>query len=237
MADNVLAQLDEAEVEVLKEALRTPRGQYAAERAAQLAGVPLRTLYHWAREGLLVPDYTGRPIIWSYRDLVFVRLFTWLRSKHIAPRVASQYIDDVRQVVSAGDNDLRHVRSAQRLVVLGDETFDRLTGEGFLPLLIRYLDVFNLVEPLNVPELGKSRVWGPNLIRPSSHTSISPWVMSGDPCIHRSRLPTASVFALNQERGLAAAEIVSLYRGAISEAAAIDAIELEFRLRRMPLAA
>jgi uncharacterized protein (DUF433 family)/DNA-binding transcriptional MerR regulator len=237
VADNALAELDESEVEVLKEALRTPRGQYAAERGAQLAGVPVRTLYHWARESLLVPDYAGRPMLWSYRDLVFVRLFTWLRSQRVAPQAASQYIDEVRQAVSAGDNNLRHVHAARRLVLLGDETFDRLTGEGFLPLLIHYLDVFNLVEPLTVPELGRSRVWGPNLIRPSTHTAISPWVMSGDPCIRRSRLPTASVFALNQERGLAAAEIVSLYRGAISEDAATDAIELEHRLRRLPLAA
>src|ERR1700693_2826986 len=237
MSDPVLAELDEFEIEALKEELRTPRGQYAAERAAQLAGVPIRTLYHWAREGLLIPDYTGRPMLWSYRDLVFVRLFTWLRSRHVAPQAVSRYIDEVRQAVSASDNDLTHVRAAQRSVLLGDEIFDRLTGEGFLPLLIHYLDVFNLVGPLNIPELGRGRVWGPNLIRPSAHTSISPWVMSGDPCIHRSRLPTASVFALNQERGLAPVEIVDLYRGAITEAAATDAIELEHRLRRMPLAA
>jgi DNA-binding transcriptional MerR regulator/uncharacterized protein (DUF433 family) len=237
VSDNVLAELDESEVEALKTALRTPRGQYAAERAAQLAGVPVRTLYYWASEGLLIPDYTGRPMLWSYRDLVFVRLFTWLRSRRLAPHEVSLYIDEVRQAVSADDNDIRHVRAAQRRVLLGDEHFDRLTGEGFLPLLVHYLDAFNLVGPLNIPELGRSRVWGPNLIRPSAHTAISPWVMSGDPCIRRSRLPTASVFALNQERGLAPVEIVDLYRGAITEAAAIDAIELEHRLRRMPVAA
>ncbi len=237
VADNVLAGLDESEVEVLKEALRTPRGQYSAQRASQLAGVPLSTLYYWVRESLLVPDYTGRPMQWSYRDLVFVRLFTFLRSRNHPPQAVSQYIDHVRDAVSSGRADLRHVHAGKNLVLLGDESFDRLTGTGFLPLLIHYLDVFSLVAPLTVPELGRSRVWGPNLVRPSQHTEISPWVMSGDPVIRRSRLPTASLFALNQERGLAPTEIVELYGGALTVEAASDAIALEQRLRRMPLAA
>ena len=237
VADNALAGLDESEVEVLKEALRTPRGQYTAQRASQLAGVPLSTLYYWARESLLVPDYTGRPMRWSYRDLVFVRLFTFLRSRNHPPKAVSRYVDQVRDAVSSGHADLRHVHAGKRLVLLGDEAFDRMTGAGFLPLLIQYLDVFDLVAPLTVRELGRSRVWGPNLVRPSQHTEIWPWVMSGDPVIRRSRLPTASVFALNQERGLAPAEIVELYRGALTVDAARDAIALEQRLRRTRLAA
>lgn len=237
MADNVLAGLDESEVDVLQEALRTPRGQYSAQRASQLAGVPLSTLYHWTRESLLVPDYTGRPMLWSYRDLVFVRLFTFLRSRNHPPQTVSRYIDQVRHTVTSRDADLRDVHARKGLVLLGDEAFDRLTGASFLPMLIEYLDVFNLVEPLNVPELGRSRVWGPNLVRPSQHTEIWPWVMSGDPVIRRSRLPTASLFALNQERRLAPAEIVELYRGALTEDAASDAIALEQRLRHTSLAA
>lgn len=237
MSDNVLAGLDESEVEVLKEALRTPRGQYTAQRASQLAGVPLSTLYHWARESLMVPDYAGRPMLWSYRDLVFVRLFTFLRSRNHPPQAVSQYIDHVRDAVSRGHGDLRQIHADKRLVLLGDEAFDRLSGAGFLPMLIEYLDVFSREEPLTVPELGRSRVWGPNLVRPSHHTEIWPWVMSGDPVIRRSRLPTASLFALNQERGLAPAEIVDLYRGTLTVDAVSDAIYLEQRLHRLPLAA
>jgi uncharacterized protein (DUF433 family) len=237
VADSVLAGLDESEVEVLKEALRTPRGQYTAQRASQLAGVPLSTLYYWVRESLLVPDYTGRPMQWSYRDLVFVRLFTFLRSRNHPPNAVSRYVDQVRDAVSSGHGDLRKVHAGRRLVLLGDEAFDRLTGAGFLPLLIEYLDAFSLVAPLTVPELGRSRVWGPNLVRPSQHTEIWPWVMSGDPVIRRSRLPTASLFALNQERGLPPVEIVELYRGTLTVDAVSDAINLEKRLRRLPVAA
>ena len=50
-------------------AFRHPRGRYTTERAGQLSGVPARTLYDWAKEGVLAPDYPGRPMAWSYRDL------------------------------------------------------------------------------------------------------------------------------------------------------------------------
>jgi hypothetical protein len=55
--------------------LRHARGQYKADRAAQLSGIPRSTLYDWQRSDVLVPDFAGAsPMAWSYRDLVFVRV-------------------------------------------------------------------------------------------------------------------------------------------------------------------
>lgn len=61
-------------------ALRHPRGRYNADRTSQLSGVPKSTVYDWRRDGILVPDFTAaNPSMWSYRDLVLLRLLAWLR--------------------------------------------------------------------------------------------------------------------------------------------------------------
>ena len=55
---------------------------YPAERAAALAGVPLRTLYYWAETELVVPSVSRTKLMrWSYADLLVVRLVDWLRQE------------------------------------------------------------------------------------------------------------------------------------------------------------
>jgi hypothetical protein len=55
-------------------------GAYSADRAAPLAGVPLRTLYYWAETGLVMPSVSRTKLMrWSYADLLLARLVDWLR--------------------------------------------------------------------------------------------------------------------------------------------------------------
>ena len=103
-------------------------------------------------------------------------------------------------------------------------------GEGFLPYdnLPDLLSVFKF--QAQVSDFGKRRLWGPDLIMPSEHTYILPWVLGGDPCVRRSRIPTANIHALRQERGLTTPQIVKLYPG-LNPEKADDAYKLESRLR------
>ena len=233
-----LAQLGDDELEQIRQALRSPRGRYYSDRAAQLAGVPLRTLNHWAREGHLVSDYyPERPKAWSYRDLVLIRLFVWLRSRHHVPADAAGRVATVRDELNRPETELSIVRSHGRVLLLGNENFDRASGIGVFTDLLDFLADFSLLQSLDVPELGKSKVWGPNLVRPSPNTAISPWVMGGDPCVRGSRLPTASLFILSREREMSHNEISELYDGVVSAETVGEAILLESRLRRLPAAA
>jgi hypothetical protein len=54
---------------------------YEGSRAAAFAGVPLRTLYHCARDRFVPPSgsATGERLC-SYRDLLALRLMRWLRT-------------------------------------------------------------------------------------------------------------------------------------------------------------
>ncbi len=227
--------LTPVEVRNLTRAFRRPIGRYTYERAAQLTGVPRRTLHHWAREGIFVPDFNGlRPKQWSYRDLVLVRLLVWLRGAGHKPGDASKRIAMVRQSLEQAPRDAVPVLRADRhALLLGDEEFDRLTGAQVLAGLGSYLTVFEFTQAL--PELSHG-LWGPNLIRPSFWTSMLPLVMAGEPCIVTTRITTSNVWALRHQRGLDDDEIVALYPGIEAEQVA-DAVALEAKLRPVPAAA
>lgn len=121
------------------------------------------------------------------------------------------------------------VRSDGSIVLLGEETVDRLTGQQVLDGMASCLPDFDLLEP--IAELGRKRLWGPDLLTPSHLTVISPWVMGGEPVVRATRIPTSSLHALRHERGLGTDRIIALYPELAAEQVD-DAIALEDRLRR-----
>lgn len=209
-------------------ALRYPRGRYSAERAHQLSGVPARTLHDWAAAGVVVPDwFAASPRGWSYRDVVYVRLLAWLRSKHMGRDAAAKRVRYVRELLSTSEIDPT-IRSDGRIFLIDDEGSDRFTGQQAFDGLVEVLDVFRLTEPIEGVSTGE--LWGPSLVRPSEHTYISPWVLGGEPCVEKSRVPSATLHALHAERGLDAERIHDLYEFLPVESIE-DALKLEARLR------
>lgn len=224
---------DREERGLLRHALRFPRGRYEASRASQLSGLPERTVYDWAHNRILVPDSPrARPIRWSYRDLVYLRLLARLRSLGMRRDMASARVSLVRRAAAGGDVD--EVRLTNRGLFLPGETHDRLSGEAVFEDLVELTERFDLLEPVEGVSTG--RLWGPNLIKPSDHTFISPWVLGGEPCIDGSRVPTASVLALVEMRGLSTDDVLVLYPQ-LTSAGVAEAVSLERRLRGWQAAA
>lgn len=224
----------DSDTRLVAHALRHPRGRYAADRAAQLSGVPKSTLYDWRRESIYVPDFNGAsPTSWSYRDLIFLRLLAWLRQVGMPRPKAARDVVSLKEQASSGV-EIRHLWATSDTLLINDEREDRHGGPSLLPFgdLRGLVATFDLLDP--VKELQGSgrrhRLWAPDLVTPSDHTFISPWVMAGDPCLTNSRIPSAAVFALHEERGLTSAALVELYPGVTVEAAE-DAYVLEQRLR------
>ena len=188
----------------------------------------------------MVPDFDDlSPKMWSYRDLVFLRLAAWLRAKRMSPQRVAALVNDVQARLEEADDQTRVIRSDGRMAVLGEALEDWFTGQIILkevaPVLL--LDEFDLLAPIGINELGRQRLWGPNLVFPTARTSITPWIMSGEPCLKNSRIATGSLYALHQDRGLDPDAIAKLYPG-VEPASVRDAIALEDRLRRhLPLAA
>jgi uncharacterized protein (DUF433 family) len=223
------APLEADRRELVQRALRSPRGRYSAERTSQLSGIPKSTVYDWQRNDVYRPDFFhANPMMWSYRDLVYLRLLAWLRNQGMERPVAAGRVTDVRTAVARGDN-IRLLRSDGRVLLINDEVDHRFSGENVLPDLAGLLGEFDLLEPIR--ELGERPLWGPDLVAPSERTYISPWVMAGEPCIDETRIPTSTVWTLRTDRGLGVAQIVDLYPG-LDQAAVKDAWYLEDRLRR-----
>lgn len=229
------SDLTETQRKTIAHALRFPRGRYTADRASQLSGIPRSTIYDWRREHVFEPDFSAaKPAMWSYRDLLLLRLLAWLRQGGMRRPVAAEKLRFVKDALSDGA-DVRFIRATRTDVVLDDgrgALFDD-DRDNLLPSTDFYslLATFDLHEPIN--ELRPAidgPVWAPDLVTPSEHSFISPWVMAGDPCVERTRIPTSAIYALRSERALPVASIVELYPGLTAEAAQ-DVIELEGRLR------
>jgi len=212
--------------------LRHARGRYAAERAAQLSGIPVSTIYDWNRNSIYVPDYCdGKPMAWSYRDLVYLRVLAWLRSEGTPRPDAAQRVHELKKHITAG-HDVAELRADRHTFVLDDDLTARLGGKPVL--FADMLGRFDLVGAA-VEEFDGQRLWGPDLVTPTAHTYISPWVLGGDPCIDETRIPTAAVFKLREERGLGIADVIKLYPD-LSEAEVEEAHELERRLHGLEAA-
>ena len=55
-------------------------GCYEAARAAALSGVPISTVYYWANREVVTPSVSPvRTRLWSYGDLMALRIVSWLR--------------------------------------------------------------------------------------------------------------------------------------------------------------
>jgi uncharacterized protein (DUF433 family) len=218
----------------VKFAFRFPVGHYPAERASQLSGIPISTVYDWRSSGSYAPDFeTDSPIGWSFRDLVFLRLLAFLRVAGLPRPEASEHVALVKRSLADGQ-DVRFLHAGGLAVLVNDETTSRFSGIAPLPFknVSQLMRTFDLEEP--IAELASSstgaRLWLPDLVKPSVHTAISPWVLAGEPCVKRTRIPTAAIHALREDRGLSTEAIVKLYPG-LDRRSADDAADLERRLR------
>jgi hypothetical protein len=77
------------------------RGVYDARRAAALAGIPLRTLNHWAQQGFFLPSVPPhlRVRLWSWSDLVALRAIDWLRRTRGLPDVPTVPFRNIRHAL------------------------------------------------------------------------------------------------------------------------------------------
>ena len=184
---------------------RLDLGAYEAPRAAALSGVPLSTVYDWARKGVVVPSISpAREKLWSYGDLLTLRLVRWLRlDKPDAARRTA--MSEVRQALERFGDDLwrETERGEDRptIAVAADGTVfhieRRETADG-QQALEGTLDLF-------APYGG-----GVDLRQPAEHLRIAPGRCSGEPHLAGTRLTTRTVASL-AERGYDTGMIAQLY--------------------------
>ncbi|MDX6240115.1 MAG: hypothetical protein QOG10_4935 [Kribbellaceae bacterium] len=219
--------------------LAASEGCYEAQRAAALSGVPLSTVYDWSRKGIVTPSISPvREMLWSYADLLQLRIVSWLRHPKDATdgaKVRATSMSEVRATLAfMADHHLdlwtnesakptatglSVDRTGKLWIVLPSGEFIDRAGRATLDLEADYLE---LLKPYGVAGLP-----GPDLLRPRSHLRIVPLKVAGEPHIEGSRITTRTIAAL-QRRGFSADRIADMYE--IDRTAVVQAIDLESQL-------
>jgi uncharacterized protein (DUF433 family) len=192
-------------------------GSYSASRAAALAGIPISTLYYWAKTDLVPPSISDRRIRrWSYADLLVLRLVDWLRrdkpreeDKDALPRASmAQIRSELWRAADLGERLLDtgfsvEVDQAGRLHFGSGEAKWIELGGGLRQYEAGALD---LIRPFEF----HAGVVGPDLDRPGETLRMIPGKLSGEPHVEATRIQTQAIGALDA-RGLDPGSIVELY--------------------------
>ena len=213
------------------------RGAYPADRAAALSGVPLSTVHWWARHDVLVPSISAQKIkLWSYPDLMGLRVIYWLRQVKEAPdgvAVPRTAMPAVRRALSQlAELDLRlwseETGPAVR-VDRGGNIIVTSQPDAEAPNRQRALDagsddLLSVIDPFR----SKEGTRGPDLLRPRPLLRIVPGKLGGSPHVAHTRLESQALGALAAS-GLSEPKIYQLYPG-VEHAAIDEALDLERQL-------
>jgi uncharacterized protein (DUF433 family) len=197
---------------------RSTRGAYQAERAAALSGVPLSTLYYWARHDIYVPSVSSSKVkLWSWADLLALRAIYWLRS-HKVQALRPTAMNEVRETLAAIEEKFGR-RMGEALA--GKSVVLRVDGQGHC-----YLEVEDLlVRPVGRDALQKAapeltldllaqfdmeEQRGPHLLTPRPRLRIVPGKLGGEPHVGGTRLETRTIRGLLQANR-SIADIIELY--------------------------
>ena len=210
-------------------------GAYTAERAAALSGVPKSTIHYWARHEILEPSVSPeRTMLWSYRDLLALRVIYWLRRPK-KTRDELEIPSTTMRVVRHALRELRHLdlglfecgrptilitRTGEIVLKAPAMAPQTLTGQAILAEFIDLIAPFETVEG--------SR--GPDLSAPRPRLRIVPGKLSGSPHVTDTRVETCALAALSL-RGFSSEKIEGLYPS-IDRAAIVEALDLERDLAR-----
>lgn len=212
--------------------LESLRGVYPAPRAAALAGVPVSTLYYWARKGIYVPSVSPeKEKRWSFSDLLSLRAIYWLRRDKPDIEIARMSMRHVRQALE----EARRIRIPfSTLDILVDQkgTFfyrrpdaEGLYGLGGQTVSEQILKHLNLLAAFSTTER-----LGPDLRQPRPHLRILPGKLGGEPHIAGTRITTAQLVVL-RDKGFSQGGIVELYPILRDQGTAIEeAVSLERQL-------
>jgi uncharacterized protein (DUF433 family) len=215
-------------------------GCYDAGRAAALSGVPKSTVYYWASHEVVIPSVSPvREMLWSYADLMALRVVSWLRhpKDDEDKRRPGSPMREVRRALTeleVAGLDLWSPKASGLSPLVVDRSGKihiRTSGDvrdlhGQQPLDPEWLD---LLGPFD--RIGGN---GPDLLAPRQHLRIVPARVAGEPHVEGSRLTTLTLAAL-ADRGMAAGKIATMY--GVSTVVVEEAVDLERQLSDSGIAA
>ena len=214
---------------------------YTLDRTAALAGVPRSTVHYWAKKETLVPSVSSERVrLWSYSDLIALRIIDWLRrtkespTGHQIPRSSMPTIRKALAELRRLQIDLWSEERGPSVVVHRDGKIIVKRNDGVGTVVGKFgavqdvrTDLLDVIAPF---DLWKRGTIGPDLHAPRPHLRIVPGKLAGAPHVAETRVATEALAAL-AARHMPVETIASLYPS-IERAAIDEAIELEAQLQR-----
>lgn len=215
--------------------MKSAEASYEAHRAAALAGVPVSTVYYWARSGIWTPAMPNtRPKLWSYSDLLALRLIDWLRQAKEDFELPHTRMSKIRALLSSVEDlgeglqsDTVKVwveKNGNVVIAIGEAVYRPLGDKHLQPLIER--GMVSLVAAFE----RDGGIFAPDLVRPRPTLRIIPGKLSSEPHVDGTRLGTQMIEALRR-RGLETEHIVSLY-SFLTPRNVDEALSLEEQLER-----
>jgi uncharacterized protein (DUF433 family) len=186
------------------------------------------TLHFWAREGMYTPSIAPGPRdrLWSWNDLLVLRLIDWLRQ----PKRPGEPARTDSREIKRGITELRKLGHDQSefywAVELGADgklflSLDGGTVRGAPGRRGAWADALDLVRPYGE---------APDLLRPRPLLRIIPGKLHGEPHIVDTRIPSAALYGFHTQ-GYSVDEIRSMFPEATTKAIG-QAISFEESLTR-----
>jgi uncharacterized protein (DUF433 family) len=211
-----------------------PLGAYAADRAAALSAVPKSTVYAWARSGVLVPSVSSSKVrLWSYADLMGLRVIYWLRqpkTQNDGADIPATSMPMVRRaLVALRAMELPLWSSGQRPSIVvdrgGNVYVDGSLGYQTPAGQTVFSDLLNPIAPFDTVD----NTHGPDLIQPRPSVRIHPGRLAGSPHILNTRIETIALSAL-RDAGYSETKISALYPHITREQIG-ESLDLESQLK------
>jgi uncharacterized protein (DUF433 family) len=194
--------------------------------------VPLSTVHDWARKDVLVPSISPERVkLWSYADLMGLRIIHWLRhEKELEDgRVPQTTMSAVKRALgqlaeldmALWNEDVGPsivVDRAGQVLVRAEPHYEADARQRVLDDELDVLSPFPRADDLR----------GPDLVAPRPRLRIVPGKLGGSPHVVHTRLESQALGAL-ADSGLPSAKIYRLYPD-IARPAIDEALDLERQL-------
>lgn len=182
---------------------------------SKLSGTTVSQLAHWRRTGILVPEVrsTGRPLLYSFRDIYALRTFVKLRQQTSLQQIrkALDYLQEIEPFQHPSSFSL--VREGNSIVLWrdGDNSIDLVKHPG-QTLLATFEDILGAFTTRSGKRVADLR-------RPAPHIEVEPARLGGWPTIEGTRVPFDEVAHLLQDGTVPVDSVADFYPSVSPEAA------------------
>jgi uncharacterized protein (DUF433 family) len=193
--------------------------------ASKMSGASVGQLAYWRKTGVLQPEIEAEtpPYLYSFRDIVALRTFAWLRGDHPLQMIRRS-LDTLREF------DMVEHPSSHQLVKLGssigfvkdDQVIDLAMEPGQVTIGT-LADVFDAFETVNRRHVDP-------LLHPRDGVEVNPGRLGGWPTITGTRVPFDVVASLISDGSVLPEEVDNFYPG-VSAAEARDALDFQRSIR------